>query len=163
MTSHNAVRANWKPGVLVGLGAAGVSTLTLLGIGAVTGRGLHLLTDAGMGDLPTLHRPITGASPALRYLLGHAGLDLLAGLAVPALVRLVERFPAFITGLVLLVIMIEMGFLVFTTEAAAMSSFGASTWRALLIAHAVGDLTFVLGVLRAHPRLRPLLVHGYDD
>jgi hypothetical protein len=161
MMSRNGV--SWKPGVLLGLGAAGASTLTLLAIGAINGRGLHLLTDAGMGSFPALLHAITGASPALSYLLGHTALYLLAGVCVLPLARLVDRIPALITAVVLLAIVIEMGFLVFTTEGGAMGRFDESTWRAMLIAHAVGDLTFVLGLVRVRPRLRRLLVHGYED
>jgi hypothetical protein len=163
MMSQNGMPVSWKPGVLIGLGAAGASTLTLLVIGVVSDRGLHLVTDAGMGGFPTLLRAITGTSPALSYLIAHAALYLLAGVGVLALARLVDRVPAFITGVVLLGIVIEMGFLVFTTEGGAMGRFDQSTWRALLIAHAVGDLTLVLGLVRVHPRLRRLLVRGYDD
>ena len=35
------------------------------------------------------------------------------------------------------------------------------TWRSLLIAHAVGDVVFALGIVRAHPSLRQALVRGY--
>lgn len=163
MTNENVVRSGWLPGVLIGLGAAAASTLTLLAIGAISGQGLHLLTDAGMGGFPTLLRAVTDASPALSYILGHVALYLLAGVGVLALARLVDRVPALITGVVLLAIVIEMGFLVFTTEGGAMGRFDESTWRALLIAHAAGDLTLVLGLVRVHPQLRRVLVHGDDD
>jgi hypothetical protein len=163
MMSQNDVRVSWKPGVLIGLGAAAASTLTLFVIAALSDRGLHLLTDAGMGGFSTLLRAITGMSPALSYLIGHTAMYLLAGVGGLALARLLDRVPAFITGLVLLGIVIEMGFLVFTTESGTMGRFDESTWRALLIAHAVGDLTFVLGLVRVLPGLRHLLVHGYDD
>jgi hypothetical protein len=145
------------------MGAAGASTLTLLLIGAISGRELQILTDAGMGGFPTLLRAVTGMSPALSYLVGHTALYLLAGVGALALARVVDRAPAFITGVVLLGIVIEMGFLVFTTEGGAMGRFGESTWKALLIAHGVGDLTFVLGLLGVHPQLRRLLWQGYDD
>lgn len=163
MMSQNGVPVSLKPGVLIGLSAAGASTLTLLAIGAINGRGLHLLTDAGMGSFATLLHAITGMSPALSYILGHTALYLLAGVGVLALARLVDRVPALITGVVLLAIVIEMGFLVFTTEGGAMGRFDESTWRALLIAHAAGDLTLVLGLVRVHPHLRRVLVHGDDD
>jgi hypothetical protein len=58
-------RARSMDGVLVGLVAAIVSTLILLLAGALSGRGLDLLADAGMAALPSTVRAATGASAAL--------------------------------------------------------------------------------------------------
>jgi hypothetical protein len=72
-------RPRWTDGILVGLLAATVSTLALLLAGAVTGRELSILADAGMTGLPSTIRAVTGISEALSYLLSHTLIYLLAG------------------------------------------------------------------------------------
>jgi hypothetical protein len=74
-------------GVLVGLVAAISGTLILLLAGVVSGRGLHILTDAGMAGLSSTLRAAVGVSPALSYLLCHTILYLLAGVVGLALAR----------------------------------------------------------------------------
>ena len=155
-------RSRWRGGVLVGLVAAIVSTLILLLAGALSGRGFHILADAGMAALPSMVHAATGISAALSYLLSHTLLYMLAGVAALALAGLADRLPPLVTGLVLVIIIIEFGFLVFTTEGQALGRFDAVTWRSLLIAHAVGDVVFALGIVRAHPSLRQALVRGYE-
>jgi hypothetical protein len=155
-------RSRWTDGVLVGLVAAIVSTLILLLAGALSGRGFHILADAGMAALPSMVRAATGISAALSYLLSHTLLYMLAGVAVLALAGLADRLPPLVTGLVLVIIIIEFGFLVFTTENQAIGRIDGMTWRSLLIAHAVGDVVFALGIVRAHPSLRQTLVRGYE-
>ena len=46
-------RFPWTDGVRVGLVAAITSTLILLLAGALSGRGFHILADAGMAALPS--------------------------------------------------------------------------------------------------------------
>lgn len=155
-------RSRWTDGVLAGLVAAIGSTLILLLAGAVSGRGLHIMTDAGMTALPSILRAATGISAALSYLLCHTMVYLLAGVVAMALAGLADRLSPLVAGLLLLVIIIEFGFLVFTTENQAAGRIDEVTWRSLLIAHAVGDLVFALGIVRAHPTLRQALVRGYE-
>ena len=152
----------WTNGVFVGLVAALSSTLILLLAGALSGRGLHIVADAGMAALPSAVRALTGISAALSYLLSHALVYLLAGVVAMALVSLADRLPPLVTGLVLVCIIIEFGFLVFTTEGQASGRVDEVTWRSLLVAHAAGDVIFALGILRAHPSLRQTLVRGYE-
>jgi ABC-type molybdate transport system permease subunit len=152
----------WRDGILIGLVAAIVSTLILLLAGALSSRGLHILADAGMAALPSTVRAATGVSAALSYLLSHTLLYLVAGVVALALAGLADRLPPLVAGLLLLIIIIEFGFLVFTTESWAGGRIDAVTWRSLLIAHAVGDVVFVLGMVRAHPSLRQALVRGYE-
>jgi len=152
----------WTDGVLVGLVAAIVSTLILLLAGAVSGRGVHILTDAGMTALPATLRAATGISAALSYLLCHTLLYLLAGVVALALAGLADRLPPLVAALVLVIIIIEFGFLVLTTESQAIGRVDQVTWRSLLIAHAVGGVVFALGILRAHPSVRQALVRGYE-
>ena len=152
----------WTDGVLVGLVAAIVSTLILLLAGAVSGRGWHILTDAGMTALPATLGAATGVSPALSYLLSHTLLYLLAGVVALALAGLADRLPPLVAALVLIIIIIEFGFLVLTTESQAIGRVDAVTWRSLLIAHAVGGVVFALGIVRAHPSVRQALVRGYE-
>jgi hypothetical protein len=155
-------RPRWMDGILVGLVAAIVSTLILLLAGALTGRGLHLLTDVGMAALPSLVRSATGVSGALSYLLSHTLLYLLAGIVALALADLTDRVPPLAAGLLLVIVFIEFGFLVFTTESQASGRIDEVTWRSLLIAHGVGDLVLALGVVRVHPSLRQALVRGFE-
>jgi hypothetical protein len=155
-------RALWTEGVLVGVVAAGISTLILLLAGALSGRGLHILTDVGMAALPSLVRAATGLSAALSYVLGHTLLYLLAGVVALALVGLADRLPPLMAGLLLVLVIVEFGFLVFTTESQASGQIDEVTWRSLLVAHAVGDIVFLLGLVRAHPSLRQAVVRGFE-
>ena len=154
--------SRWTDGVLVGLVAAIISTLILLLAGAVSGRGLDILADAGMGALPSMVRAATSVSPALSYLLSHTLLYLLAGVVALTLAGLVDRLPPLVTGLVLIIIIIEFGFLFLTSESRVIGRFDELTWRSLLIAHAVGDVVFALGIVRVHSSLRQDLVRGYE-
>jgi hypothetical protein len=155
-------RVQWTDGVLVGLTAAVVSTLILLLAGAVSGRGLHILTDAGMAVLPSIVRSATGVSPTLSYLLSHTLLYLVAGVVARALTGLADRLPPLVAGLLLVIIILEFGFMMLTTESQASGRIDEVTWRSLLIAHAVGDVVFALGIVRAHPSLRQDLVRGFE-
>ena len=149
-------------GVLVGLGAVIVSTLILLLAGALSGRGLHLLTDAGMAALPSAVRAATCTSAALSYLLSHTLVYLLAGVVALKLASLVDRVPPLVAGLLLVIIIIEFGFLEFATESQASGRIDAVTWRSLLIAHAIGDIAFAFGIVRAHPSLSRAVVRGFE-
>jgi hypothetical protein len=155
-------RARWTDGVLVGLVAAVISTLILLLAGALSGRGLHILADAGMGALPSGVRLVTGLSASLSYVLSHTLIYLLAGVVALVLAGLADRLPPVVAGLLLVIIIIEFGFLVFTTESWASGRIDQVTWWSLLVAHAVGDVVFALGIVRAHPSLRQALVRGYE-
>jgi hypothetical protein len=155
-------RSRWTDGVLVGLVAAIISTLILLLAGAASGRGLHILTDAGMTALPSTLRAAIGVSPALSYLLCHTLLYLLAGVVGLALAGLADRLPPVVVALLLVIIIVEFGFLVFTTESQAIGRVDAVTWRSLLISHAIGGVVFALGIMRAHPSLHQALVRGYE-
>ena len=155
-------RSRWTYGVLVGLDAAVISTLILILAGALSGRGFHILADAGMAALPSMVRAATGISAALSYLLSHTLLYMLAGVVALALAGLADRLPPLVTGLVLVIIIIEFGFLVLTTEGQALGRFDVVTWRSLLIAHAIGDIAFAFGIVRAHPSLRQALVRGFE-
>jgi hypothetical protein len=155
-------RFRWTDGVRVGLVAAIASTLILFLAGALSGRGLQILGDAGMAALPSAVRAATGVSASLSYLLSHTLVYLLAGVVTLALVGLADRLPPLVTGLLLVIIIIEFGFLVFTTQSQAAGRLDEVTWRSLLIAHAVGDVVFALGIVRAHPSLRQALVRGYE-
>ena len=59
-------------------------------------------------------------------------------------------------------IMVEFGFLEFSTQTLAERHIDELTWRALLFAHAAADVVFALLLLRAHPSLRRDLVQGYE-
>ena len=153
----------WTTGPLVGLGAAALGTLALLAAGASSGRGLHILADAGHALLPTALRTVTGASAVVGYLLTHSLLYMLAGVVALALAGLADRSPQVVAALVLVVIFLEFGFLELTTEVRTMGRLDEITWRCLLIVHAVGDLVLALGILRVHPSLRQALVRGYEE
>jgi len=72
-----------------------------------------------MAALPSAVRAVTGLSASLSYLLSHALLYLLAGVVALALAGLADRVPPLVAGLLLVIIIIEFGFLVFTTESQA--------------------------------------------
>jgi hypothetical protein len=149
-------------GALIGLRAALVGTIVLILAGVMVGRGVDILGDAGKGLLPSVVHWATGASPALSYLFSHTLLYLLAGIVALALMALPDRLPPLISGLVLGAILLEFGFFMLTTESHALGRMDAATWRALLIAHLVGDLVLIWGIVRAHPSVRQALVRGYE-
>lgn len=159
---HALRRPRWTDGVLVGLVAAIVSTLILLLAGALSDRGTHILGDAGMAALPSTVRAITGVSAPLSYLLSHTLLYMLAGIVTLALVGLADRIPSLVAGLLLVLIIIEFGFLMLTTQSQELGRLDEVTWRSLLIAHAVGDIVFVFGIVLVHPTLRQTLVRGFE-
>ena len=155
-------RLQWIDGILIGLVAAIISTVVLLLAGAASGRGVHILADAGMTALPSALSTATGISAGLSYLLCHTVLYILAGVVAIKLAGLADRLPPLVAGLVLIVIIIEFGFLVLTTESQASGRVDQVVWRALLIAHAVGGVVFGVGIVRVHPSLRQALVGGYE-
>ncbi|HEU4649706.1 MAG TPA: hypothetical protein VFS33_11640 [Gemmatimonadales bacterium] len=104
---------------------------------------------------------LVGAATGVLVLL-LAGLVTAAGGAAVIVTRLADRVHVLTVGLVLVMIIVEMGFLVFSTEAAARGRIDTIAWRSILIAHAAADLVFVLLLLRAHPSLLTDLRAGYD-
>jgi hypothetical protein len=153
----------WRQAALVGLGAALVGGMALLAAGAYAGRGVHILADVGQAALPSAVRTVTGASAALSYVLSHTLLYLLGAVAAMALARLADGMPQIMPGFVLALVLLELGFLVLTTEGRILGRFDEVTWRALLVAHATGDLALVFGIVRIHPGLRQALSRGYED
>ena len=152
----------WMDGILVGLVAAISSTLILLLAGALSGRGLHILADAGTAVLPSEVRGAIGVSASLSYLLSHTLLYLLAGAVALRLAGLTDRLPPLVAGFLLLMIIVEFGFMMLTTETRVRGLIDETTWQSLLIAHAIGDIVFALGIVRAHPSLRQALVRGFE-
>jgi hypothetical protein len=150
-------------GALVGLAAAAVGTLTLLTVGAVGGQGLEILALVGKGPWPSLVRAITGASPSFSYVVSHTTLYLLAGIAALAIARVADRVPVLLTGLLLVILVIEFSFLVVMTGWKAAGHFDEATWRAVLIAHVVADVFLVIGILRVHPSLRQAFRRAYQE
>ena len=152
----------WSDGALVGLGAALVGALTLLAAGLVGGAGSQILTAAGRSFLPSLVGRITGASPALSYLLCHALLYTAEGVIALRFARLADHFPGVVPLFLLVVIAFEFGFLGIATETRILSRLHDFTWRALLAAHFAGDIALVVGILLVHPGLRQAVVRGYN-
>ena len=152
----------WPSGILIGLLGAGTGVVVLLVAGLVTGRGASLIADAGARMLPHGLAAGTGLSPAAAYLIVHLAFYLAAGLAAVILARVADRAPAIMTGFVLVMIIVEFGFLVFSTEAVAQHRIDGFTWGALLAAHGIGDAVFLLLLLQAHPSLVRDLREGYE-
>ncbi|HEY9015606.1 MAG TPA: hypothetical protein VIM84_11150 [Gemmatimonadales bacterium] len=153
----------WLQGAAVGLTAAIVGTLTLIVVGAIGGRGLAILDAVGHGPWPSLVHAVTGAAPAVSYLLSHITLYLLAGIVALAIARVADRLPALLTGLLLFIIVIEVGYLVVMTGWQATGHFDGLTWQAVLIAHVVANLVLLVGVLWVHPSLRSDFRRAYQE
>ena len=151
----------WAFGVLLGLIGAVTGIVVLLVAGLLTGRGTFL-ADAGGHLLPHGLAASTGFSPAAAYLIVHTAFYVLAGVAAVNLTRLADRFPQVTAGLVLVMIIVELGFLVFSTETLAQHRIDRVAWGAFLVAHGVADLVFVLVLVRAHPKLLQDLREGYE-
>jgi hypothetical protein len=155
-------RLSWPSGILIGLVGAATGVVVLLAAGYLTGRGASLITGAGAHFLPHGLTADTGLSPAAAYLIVHAAFYLAAGVAAVILARVADRFPPIMTALVFVMIIVEFGFLVFSTETVAQHRVDELTWRALLVAHGVADVVFLLLALRAHPSLVRDLRQGYE-
>src|SRR5690242_15166154 len=123
----------WHSGALIGLIGGTTSLVALAAMGFATGRGGTLITDAGARILPQGVAAVTGLSPAVAYLIVHLAFYLIAGLAAALLARLADRSPAIMTGLVFAIIIVEFGFLVFSTESAAQHLIDGFTWGAFLV------------------------------
>jgi hypothetical protein len=153
----------WLQGVAVGLTAAIAGTLTLITVGAIGGRGLAILDAVGMGPWPSAVRALTGASPAVSYLVSHTTLYLLAGIVALALARVADRLPVLLTGLLLVILVIEFSYLVVMTGWQATGHFDGLTWQSVLIAHVVANLFLLIGILWVHPSLRLDFRRAYEE
>ena len=102
MSRHHPHPA-WLQGAAVGLTAAILGTLTLITVGAIGGRGLAILDAVGRGPWPSAVHALTGATPAVSYLLSHTTLYLLAGIVALAVARVADRLPVLLTGLLLVI------------------------------------------------------------
>jgi hypothetical protein len=162
-SGHDGQQPEWLHGALIGLVAAAVGTLTLIAVGALSGQGPEILARVGKGPWPSLVRAITGTSPSLSYVVSHTTLYLLAGIVALAIARVADRMPVLLTGLVLVVLVIEFSFLVVMTGWTALGHFDHLTWRAVLIAHAVADMFLVIGIVRVHPSLRQAFRRAYQE
>jgi hypothetical protein len=155
-------RLRWPSGILIGLVGAATGVVVLLAAGYLTGRGTSLIADAGASILPQGLAAGTGLSPAAAYLIVHTAFYLAAGMAAVILARVADRFPPVMTALVFVMIIVEFGFLVFSTETVAQHCINGFAWGAFLVAHGVADVVFVLLLLRAHPSLLRELREGYE-
>lgn len=152
----------WSSGMLIGLIGAATGALVLLLAGLLTGQGASLITEAGARVLPRGLAASTGLSPLAAYLVVHMVFYLVAGLAAVLLTRVADRAHAVLAGLMILIIVIEFGFLVFSTMAVGQGRIDMPAWRAFLLAHGAADVAFVLLVLRAHPSLLRDLREAYE-
>jgi hypothetical protein len=152
----------WPSGILIGLLGAATGVVILLVTGLLTGRGASLIAEAGARMLPHGLAADTGLSPAVAYLLVHAAFYLAAGLVAVVLAGVADRFPGVMTAIVLAMIIVEFGFLVFSTEAEAQRRIDGFAWGAFLVAHGAADAVFALLLLRAQPSLLRKLREGYE-
>jgi hypothetical protein len=118
----------------------------------------------GNGPLAIGTRP-TGASLAVSYLLSHTTLYLLAGIVALALAlaRVADRLPVLVTGLVLVILVIEWGYLAVMTRWQATGHFDGPNWQSVLIAHVVANLFLAIGILWVHPSLRLAFRRAYQE
>ncbi len=153
----------WLQGAAVGLTAAIAGSLALITVGEIGGRGLAILDAVGMGPWPSAVHALTGASPAVSYLLSHTVLYLLAGIVALALARVADRLPVLLTGLLLVILVIEFAYLVVMTGWRATGRFDGLTWRSVLIAHVVANMVLAIGTLWVHPSLRLAFRRAYQE
>jgi hypothetical protein len=155
-------RLRWTSATLIGLASAATGVIVLLAAGLLTGRGASLIADAGAHMIPHALAQGTGLSSAAAYLAVHTAFYLAAALAAVIVTRVADRVPPTVTGFVIVMIIVEFGFLEFSTQTLAQGRINELTWRVLLFAHAAADVVFALLLLRAHPSLRRDLVQGYE-
>jgi hypothetical protein len=155
-------RLRWTSATLIGLASAATGVIVLLASGLLAGRGASLIADAGARMIPHALAQGTGLSSAAAYLTVHTAFYLAAGLAAVIVTRMADRVPATMTGLVIVMIIVEFAFLEFSTQTLAQGRIDELTWRALLFAHAAADVVFALLLLRVHPSLRQDLMKGYE-
>jgi len=153
----------WLQGAAVGLVAAIAGTIILIAVGALGGRGTAILGQVGMGLWPTAVRSLTGASPAVSYLISHTTLYLVAGIVALALARTADRLPILLTGLVLVILVIEFAYLVVMTGSRATGRFDDLTWRSVLIAHLAANVFLLIGTLWVHPTLKAAFQRSNDE
>jgi hypothetical protein len=161
MKSRDQRHPEWLQGAAVGLAAAIAGTLALVIGGTLGGRGLGILDAVGMGPWPSAVRALTGASPAVSYLVSHTTLYLLAGIVALAIARVADRLPFLLTGLVLVIVLIEFGYLVVMTGWQGLGYFDGVTWHSVLIAHVVANMGLLVGILWVHPSLRLALRRAF--
>ncbi len=149
-------------GILIGLIGAATGVVVLLAAGVLTGRGASLITDAGAHMLPRGLAAATGLTPAAAYLIVHTAFYLAAGIVAVILAHVADRFPPVMTALVFVMIIVEFGFLVFSTETVAQHRIDGLAWGAFLVAHGAADVVFALLLLRAHPSFLRELREGYE-
>jgi hypothetical protein len=167
MTSQPMPRAHrhpgWLQGAAVGLIAAIAGTITLIAVGAIGGRGVAILSAVGMGPWPSAVRALTGASPAVSYLVSHTTLYLVAGIVALGVARIADRLPVLLTGLLLVILVIEFAYLVVMTGWQATGHFDDLTWRSVLIAHVIANVFLLIGILWVHPSLRSAFRRAYQE
>jgi hypothetical protein len=115
---------------------------------------MAILDAAGMGPWPAAVHGLTGASPAASYLVSHTVLYLAAGIVALAVARVADRLPVLLTGLLLVILVIEFAFLVAMTGWQATGHFDGPTWQSVLIAHVVANVVLLIGILWVHPSLK---------
>jgi hypothetical protein len=152
----------YSSGIGFGLLGAAAGVLVLLLVGLLTGQGSSLLTEAGGRMLPKALAESTGLSPVAAYLVVHTVFYLAAGMMAVLLSRLADHANAVMTGIVLLIIIIEFSFLESSTMALAQGRIDMFAWRALLVAHIAADLVFASLLFRAHPGLLGELRQEYE-
>jgi hypothetical protein len=161
--TRNRRLPGWLQGAAVGLIAAIAGTLTLIAVGTMGGRGVAILGTVGMGPWPSAVRALTGASPAVSYLVSHTTLYLLAGIVALAVARVADRLPVLLTGLLLVILVIEFAYLVVMTGWEATGHFDGLTWRSVLVAHVVANVFLLIGILWVHPSLKSAFRRAYQE
>jgi hypothetical protein len=123
-------------------------------MGAIDSRGAAILGAVGMGAWPLAVRAVTGASPAVSYLVSHTTLYLVAGIVALGVARVADRLPVLLSGLLLVILVIEFAYLVVMTGWQATGHFDNLTWRSVLISHVVANVSLLIGILWVHPSLK---------
>ena len=99
----------------------------------------------------------------MSYLLSHTTLYVLAGIGALAVARVADRLPVLLTGLLLVILVIEFAYLVAMTGWQATGRFDGVTWRSVLIAHVVASVCLLIGILWVHPSLKSAFRRAYQD
>ena len=153
----------WLQGALVGVTAAIAGIIILLVMGVIGGSGVAILSAVGMGPWPSVVRALTGASPAVSYVVSHTTLYLIAGIVALTLARIADRLPVLLIGLVLFTLVVEFVYLEVMTGWQATGRFDVPTWRSVLIAHVVSNGVLLIGTLWVHPSLRAAFRRAYVE
>jgi len=156
-------RQQWMiQAAFVGFVAGVISTAALVTVGLMA-KWPYMAAGRELQLVPSAIGEIVGSAGTAIYMLIRTSLYMVAGVAAFALARMSNRFPALLPGVLLVIIGLEFAFVGAVTLSESLGRITEMGWRALLVAHVVGDAFLAIAVFRAYPALRATLHRAYEE